>query len=241
MRKFKNLLKKILPKILLNKRIEYFSTRKKASYSQTGEDILIDFLLSNNKTNKKNGFYVDIGAHHPTIMSNTKYFYKKGWHGINIDVMPGSMKKFNKQRKRDINIESAISDTDDEYDLYIFKDRAINTLSKESADESVLNGKKIEKIIKIKTKKIGDILAQNILNSTHIDFMSIDVEGFDINVLRSNDWNKYRPTFILIECAQFNIENPGESEIYNYLHELNYRMISKINVNLLFEDKNNHQ
>src|SRR5437868_6288327 len=80
------------------------------SYSQDGEDLVLSrFLSSENK-----GFYVDVGAHHPTRFSNTYFFYKKGWRGINIDAMPGSMIAFDKMRPRDTNVEAAISDNDSE-------------------------------------------------------------------------------------------------------------------------------
>ena len=58
------------------------------SFSQEGEDLVLARIFEG----KKNGFYVDIGAHHPTRFSNTHYFYRRGWSGINIDAMPGSMK-----------------------------------------------------------------------------------------------------------------------------------------------------
>ncbi|MCW5198180.1 hypothetical protein VU06_00335 [Desulfobulbus sp. F3] len=83
---------------------------------------------------RKKGFYIDIGAHHPKRFSNTFYFYRQGWHGINIDAMPRSMELFNKIRPRDINIEAAISDEKVELTYYMFDEPALNTLSKESAE-----------------------------------------------------------------------------------------------------------
>ena len=77
------------------------------SYSQEGEDIILARIFGK----QQNGFYVDVGAHHPYRFSNTYFFYKRGWKGINIDAMPGSMKIFNKYRPRDKNIEAGISDT----------------------------------------------------------------------------------------------------------------------------------
>ena len=75
------------------------------SYAQEGEDrILMRYF-----DGRKKGFYLDVGAHHPKLYSNTYLFYNQGWNGINIDAMPGSMEIFNKQRSRDINIEAAIS------------------------------------------------------------------------------------------------------------------------------------
>ena len=68
---------------------------------------------------QQTGFYVDVGAHHPKRFSNTYFFYKKGWYGINIDATPGIMENFKKMRKRDINLNIGISDTTGERDFYI--------------------------------------------------------------------------------------------------------------------------
>jgi len=99
----KRMLKKIMGEKLSNKlkklKRKYLDNYSIKIYSQDGEDIILKEFFSG----KEKGFYVDIGAHHPLRLSNTYLFYKKGWSGINIDAMPGSMKIFNKKRRRDIN------------------------------------------------------------------------------------------------------------------------------------------
>ncbi len=74
---------------------------------------------------KTTGFYVDVGAHHPLRFSNTYKFYKRGWHGINIDAMPGSMDLFNRLRHRDINLERAVSDSKQILTYYAFNEPAL--------------------------------------------------------------------------------------------------------------------
>lgn len=73
---------------------------------------------------------MDVGAHHPKRFSNTHYFYKKGWRGINIDAMPGGMRLFRKIRPKDINLEIAISDKKRVLTYYVFNDHALNGFSK---------------------------------------------------------------------------------------------------------------
>ncbi|MFA7355121.1 MAG: SAM-dependent methyltransferase, partial [Sulfurimonadaceae bacterium] len=101
----KKLIKSLLPKSLKEKIVDvknnYFDGYALKSYSQEGEDMILRRLFEQ----QPNGFYVDVGAHHPKRFSNTYFFYKKGWRGINIDAMPNSMELFNKIRPRDINIE----------------------------------------------------------------------------------------------------------------------------------------
>ena len=88
-------------------------------YSQNGEDLILNRFLEN----KEKGFFIDVGAHHPIRFSNTYLFYKKGWSGINIDAMPGSMTKFNKIRPKDINIEKGVGIKNDKLIFYQFNER----------------------------------------------------------------------------------------------------------------------
>ena len=84
----------------------YFDGYALKSYSQEGEDVILQYIFRDQET----GFYVDIGAHHPKRFSNTFGLYKMGWLGINVDPLPGCMDAFRKQRPRDINLEVAVSD-----------------------------------------------------------------------------------------------------------------------------------
>ena len=130
----KKLLKSILPKSAIEKLI-YFKNNNLdgyalKSYSQEGEDMILRRLFEKQQT----GFYVDVGAHHPKRFSNTYFFYKKGWRGINIDAMPDSMIPFNKIRPRDINIEKPVSDKKQVLTYYAFNEPALNGFSKELSD-----------------------------------------------------------------------------------------------------------
>lgn len=106
----REIIKAIMPNILLKyyrKLRVYFFGRfvfKEISYSQSGEDRALYRYFER----QDNGFYVDVGAHHPFRFSNTCIFYARGWRGINIDAMPQSMALFRKYRKNDINLEVAI-------------------------------------------------------------------------------------------------------------------------------------
>jgi hypothetical protein len=113
------------------------------SYSQEGEDAILYRLFEN----LQNGFFVDIGAHHPFRFSNTYKFYKLGWRGINIDAMPGSMEAFKAARPNDINLEIPVSDKEEDLPFFTFNDHALNTFSEELAKER--DGKDIYKIDKV--------------------------------------------------------------------------------------------
>jgi len=131
------IVKTILPKNVIEKlniiKNNYFDGFSLKSYSQEGEDMILRRLFEKQKT----GFYVDVGAHHPKRFSNTFFFYKKGWRGINIDAMPNSMSLFNKIRSRDINLEIPISDKKQKLKYYMFNEAALNCFSKELAEKRI--------------------------------------------------------------------------------------------------------
>ena len=128
--------------------------------------------------NKKKGFFIDIGCHHPFLNNNTYSLYKRGWTGINIDLDFNSIDMFNFFRKKDLNIVAAVSDKIENKDLYFFHNRsAVNTLSKNA-------GTKAKEIKSIKTNTINNIIENSVYKNNQIDFISIDVEGHELNVLK---------------------------------------------------------
>lgn len=191
-------------------------------YSQEGEDIVLQRFLQE----KEKGFYIDIGAHHPTRFSNTYLLYLKGWRGVNIDAMPGSMELFNELRPEDINIEVPVSDESKEMLFYIFKETALNTFDETLANTYIAKGWKLLKKKKVVTQTVKDILKQHSI-SAEIDVMTIDVEGHELPVLRSIDWLVCNPTFILIEDLNFDLNHLMENELYNFMINKQYQMVAK--------------
>ena len=204
----------------------------KIGYSQEGEDMVIDRFLDY----KKNGFFVDIGAHHPIYLSNTYRFYLRGWRGINVDPMPGSMKIFNKIRPFDINIEVPVSDKEEVLPYYIFNEPALNTFSEEEANKkNNLGNYKITRTIMLKTLTLESILDTHLKSGQQIDFLSIDVEGLDLRVLVSNNWKKYRPTLVLIESLHNDddIDSVSTDPVNIFMKQTGYHLVAKT-LNTLF-------
>ena len=184
------------------------------------------------------GLYVDIGAHHPLRFSNTYYFYKRGWSGINVDAMPGSMKTFNSKRSRDINLELPVSRVKEILTYFAFEEPALNTFSEDNAN-SIVNYNQSQLLFKkdIETVTLEEILDKH-LNDRKIDFLTIDVEGFDFQVLQSNNWKKYTPSVIVIEAYATYINDILESDIYKYLVALGYDLIAKTPNTAIYKYKN---
>lgn len=203
----------------------------KRSYAQEGEDLVVDRLLEH----KKNGFYIEVGCHHPFRFSNTYFFYKKGWQGICIDPLPGTSKKFKKWRPRDTTIEMGVSETPSVLDYYMFNEPALNTFRKDIAKErDGLHSYKLVNTKKIQTDTLGSILERQSIDK-RIDLMSIDVEGFDLQVLKSNNWNKFKPEIVIVECLKTNIIDLANDEIYRYLNKLDYHAYAKTGNSVIFK------
>ncbi|MBT6440537.1 MAG: FkbM family methyltransferase [Flavobacteriales bacterium] len=235
----KELLKTILPKRakekIINIKNHYFDGYSLKSYSQEGEDMILKRLFEK----QEKGFYVDVGAHHPKRFSNTYYFYKKGWNGINIDAMPNSMKLFNKIRPRDINIEKPISDEKQILTYYAFNEPALNGFSKELSDSRVKEENNYHIIFEkdIETSTLEEVLDTNLPRHQEIDFLSIDVEGLDFMVLKSNDFEKYKPKVILIEILGSSLSDIDNNEISILLKKFNYLIYAKAVNTVIFIEK----
>jgi len=232
-------LKKNLPKFiylpLINFYDQYINQYFIKSYSQEGEDLILHRILGE----KKGGFYIDVGAHHPKRFSNTFLFYKRGWWGINIEARPGSKKLFDKIRPRDINVEVPISSEDKILKYYMFNEPALNGFSEEIAkSRNGLRDYKIIKEIDLHTKTLKEVLDSNLIANQHIDFMTVDVEGLDYDVLLSNDWTKYQPSIILVEDSGFDLHSMEKSKVYNYLIGKGYTLVAKTFNTLFFKKYN---
>lgn len=204
------------------------------SYSQEGEDLILNRIFEG----KREGFYIDVGAHHPKRFSNTYLFYKMGWRGINIDAMPGSMASFDHHRPEDINLEFGISDIEQEADYFVFNEPALNTFSERQAQlKNGYKNFKIERTIRVKLIPFSQILDKHVSEDQEIDFLNIDVEAFDFHVLNSIDFNRIKPKIILIEESDFNFESMEKSRINNHLQKNGYVLMAKTFNTLIYTVK----
>jgi len=203
-----------------------------SSFSQFGEDM----ILRNFFPGKQDGFYIDIGAHHPVKYSNTWHFYKQGWTGINIDPLPGIKEQFERLRPRDLFLGMGLSDDPAEIQYYRFKNPLQNTFSSGHAALVNKDVNPLEEVCRIKVERLEDVLDQHLATGTSIDFMSVDAEGYDLKVLNSNNWNKYRPTRLLVEDFDFDVRRTQPSPIVWFLDERNYEIEAFVNKSIFFKD-----
>jgi len=200
------------------------------SYSQLGEDAMLRGFMHERWEDKNyKGFWVDIGAYDPTRFSNTRMFSERGWRGINVDAMAEAIDLFNTTRKKDINVNVGIGQEKGELDYYMFASRDYNTFSKDFADDLMRNdGFVLKDIKKVPVITMEELLDAYLPTGQHIDFITIDAEGLDLEILQSNNWNKYSADFILIEidakCR--NVDIP-QSPVAEFLRTKGYEFVGQ--------------
>lgn len=210
------------------------------SYAQTGEDNIVDFIFKH-ILQLPNFTYFDIGAHHPYYLSNTAIFYQRGNKGLSIEPDPQLYTAIKKARPNEtvLNIGVDFSTDDDSkkmLDFYIMTTPTLNTFSEKEAKRLDIEGQyKIKEVAKIEVVHLHQLFRNYFLP----DFLSIDVEGIDFEIVKSIDIKKYRPKVICIETAEFDPVPPGKKEYdaINYLVENSYMQFADTFNNTIFIDK----
>lgn len=209
----------------------YLDGYAQKSYSQEGEDMILRRIFEAQGL----GFYVDVGAHHPRRFSNTYFFYKRGWRGINIEPNPDAAREFRALRSRDINIELGVSDRSGSLRYYLFDEPALNTFDEKIVESRLLGTPfKLLGTVDVAVETLASILARHLPAGQQIDFLSVDVEGLDLAVLQSNDWTRFRPYCVLVEALGVPLQNIGESEVFCFMADLRYELIAKTFNTLFF-------
>jgi len=194
---------------------------KKKTYSMNGEDIFI-----NNYFKNKMGFYVDVGAYHPLELSNTCLLYKRGWGGINIDINALSIDYFNFLRPNDVNINIAASNKKTIKTIYYQKKKSpLNTLKIKQAKKMFIGNIKKRKV---KSETLSKIIDNTKFKGKKINFLNIDTEGSDFEILKNLNFIKYKPELICVELVDsFNPNNKiiKKNKIYKFLVRKKYKLL----------------
>nr|NQU91819.1 FkbM family methyltransferase [Bacteroidota bacterium] len=199
------------------------------SYAQNFEDVILERFFKN----IEKGFYVDVGAAGPALHSVTKHFYDKGWQGINIEP---SLSLFNDliiERGRDINLNLVVSDQDGLIEFFDLANTGLSSIMEQNVKTAIsnenlrdYNNNKFEeaKSILVESRKLSGILSQYAPN-IEIDFLKIDVEGAEREVIKSNNWARFRPKVILIEATIPNSTTQNYSEWEKLIIEAEYAFV----------------
>lgn len=207
------------------------------SHSQAGEDRILAYLFATLGISSPS--YLDIGANKPIDGNNTYLFYEQGASGVCVEADPALLDDLKTTRPRDICLNVGVTfDDRKEADLYVFPVPALNTLDKEEAEYREKHGSyKIQKVIKIPLKSVNEIIVENFEKVP--DLVSLDVEGIDLAILESLDFNKYRPLAICVETITYS-ENRTEEKIQpilDFMISKDYFIYADTHINTIFVDK----
>ena len=201
-------------------------------YSQAGEDRLLRALFPSN-----HGFYVDVGAYDPTELSNTRHFYDRGWSGIDVEPIPERAQRFRARRPRDVTLNAGVAGARGTLTFYEMDPPTLSTFRREEAERcAAFPGHRIAKTHSIPVLPLRDILQQH-ADGKRIDFLSIDTEGLEDEVIRSNDWTRFRPVALLVEYRVYHpdrIEGSSPKPWEPFLLEQGYRFATANEVNALY-------
>ena len=185
--------------------------KEMVSYAQNGEDVMLERVFKANET----GFYIDVGAWEPELDSVTKHFYDKGWHGINVEPVPTYYAKLRDQRERDVNLNIALLDKAGNSSLYAFQGTGLSTFRRDHAESHTQAGFEVRQhVVAINT--LAAICGEYAKNQA-IDFLKIDTEGTELQVLEGGDWTRFRPRVVLIEATVPNSQEPSYVDAGRFL------------------------
>lgn len=204
------------------------------SHSSTGEDVILDWIMK-----KDYWFYVDIWWFGPIYWNNTYLFYKKWWQWINVEPNKSGIQKFLKKRPRDINLQLAAWRSNGELVFNVFDCAAMSTCDSETSKRYVDAWYKITDtyIVPIWTlEKIFDTYVKD----RQIDILSVDVEWWDMDVLESNNWEKYKPSYIILETVEYAKNGKDtwtkQNNIFDpYLKNKGYWVIAETGINTIYK------
>ena len=208
-----------------------------ASYSQAGEDAILSFLFRDMGISQIK--YLDIGTNVPDFGNNTYLFYRNNSNGVCVEADVTFIKDIQAIRPRDRVIHAGVAVSDEkEADFYVFDEPSVNTFNKEEAgNRNRMGPYKIVKVIKVPLIGINELIQDNF--NTYPDLLSLDIEGLDLEVLRSLDYQRYPLPVICVETCEYSVTHirPKNTDISEFLLNKGYRIYADTYINTIFVNK----
>ena len=202
------------------------------SYSQQGEDLIVDFIFQ--RFERPCRFFLDIGSNHPVTLSNSYYFYRKGASGICVDPNATFHRHYKRLRPRDTFIACGITgDLSTSMPYYVMEWDVFNTFDKEFAEqtERKYGGRNsIKSVINLQVINVNEFLESNVRRE--IDFLNLDVEGLDLQIIKAWNFERFSPKVICVE-SNTSIEECRSSEAIQILQNAGYSIQAANHVNVI--------
>lgn len=209
------------------------------SHAQFWEDKILEwFMLNDNYQTKEipKGFYIDIWWNHPSHWNNTYFFYRRWWHGITVEPNKDLIKRFQKQRPRDLNLQLAIWEKNEKLTFYSFDIDAVSTCDTNSVKRYKDAWYKIIEEYEVEVWTLESIFS-TYAQQNQVEILSVDVEWLDLKVLQSNDRDKYRPTYVIVETVEHSVYwRTKDESISKFMTQKWYKIIANTWVNTIFKN-----
>lgn len=213
------------------------ATPGQRTWAQSGEDVIVAFILDH-ELHVQSPTYLDIGAHHPTYLSNTYLFYERGCRGVLVEPDPVLFEVIARERKRDVCLNIGIGlGVARDAELFVMSTPTLNTFVREEAERIAEAGvHRIERVVRVPLVPANAILAEHFERAP--DLLSLDVEGLDLEILRSIDFERFRPTVICVETITYEDDGSGHKipEIPAFLSARGYRVYADTYINTILVD-----
>ena len=205
----------------------------KRSWAQCGEDLIAAFALGSLGIRAPS--YLDIGAHHPTYLNNTYAFYLAGARGVNVEADPALIPAFKRHRPGDLTLNIGIGPQSGTMDFYVMSVPSLNSFSRVDAERySSQQGVAIERVIALPVRRFDEVVDRYLGGAP--DFLSLDVEGWDLAILQSIDFDRYRPHVLCVETLTYSTKRQGRhiGEIDELLTGRGYLKYADTHINTLY-------
>jgi FkbM family methyltransferase len=233
-------MKSLIPKhavSLASQRLRSFvSTAKHTSYAQCGEDLIVQFILQGLRIARPT--YLDLGAHHPVKLSNTYLFYRQGGTGVCVEPDPTLFKLLKRKRPRDTCLNVGVGLIAGTANFHVMTSKTLSTFSKEEAERyQSYGGQNIEAIVSVPIIPINQLIRKYFQTPPH--FMSIDIEGLDLEVLQQLDFNTIRPTVLCVETLTYTEDRTEHkrTELIDFVCSNNYLLYADTYINSIFVER----
>lgn len=198
----------------------------RGSYSQHGEDrFILDYFGG------KPGTYIDVGANYPIKISNTYLLYRNGWTGLTVEPIPRLSRRHRRIRPRDAHANCAVGTTPGQLAFFEMDNSGLSTFDRERMQKMLAEGVKLIREHTIQIRPLAQLVDEKLAGRS-IEFLSVDTEGFDQQVLESNDWTRHRPKLVTFES-----QDEADDQIVPMLERHGYRILKNIGCNVILERK----
>jgi FkbM family methyltransferase len=202
------------------------AAKKGGPFGQSSEDAWFLDRLRNAKVPwAESGFYIDIGANHPVMLSSTYLLYKSGWRGLTVEPIPSLSSLHERLRPRDTRLNVGVGSRGGTQSFWETAPDYFSSFSQKAATEAEASGWcRILRERQVQVVTPREIL-QSVPHGTQVNYLSIDTEGLDSEILGCWPWDKCRPDVVACEASAVEA-----SEAQGILAAQNYTMVKKFPV-----------